>query len=114
MPEEQREEFERRLLALVRYRMDGMDEDYPDGWEISEFVITARYHTAPQPGTTLDPWAGGPYPGWGMNGFTLGSSPTYFHDAELLQDALDYTLGKRNAPPVQSDGEDEPEDEGES
>jgi hypothetical protein len=95
MPNEQREEFERRLLALVRSRLDTMDEDYPHGWEITDFVITARYYYAPEPDTPLDPWDGGPYPGWAMNGWTRGSSGAYWHDAELLQDALYFT---RNRP----------------
>jgi hypothetical protein len=114
MPNEQREEFERRLLALVRAQMDYTDEDYPHGWEITEFVVTARYHVAPEPGTTLDPWECGPYPGWGINAWTRGSSPTYWHDAELLQQALDHVLRRDNELLNESDAEDEPGDEDES
>jgi hypothetical protein len=32
MPSESREDFERRLLAIVRDQMEAMDEDFPDGW----------------------------------------------------------------------------------
>ena len=94
MPKEQRDEFERRLLALVRHQLDELDEDYPDGWEISEFVLTARFYWAPEPGTPLDPWEGGTYPGWRMNAWTGGSSTSYLHDAELLSDALEYSRGR--------------------
>ena len=54
----------------------------------------ARYYTH-HPEDELTPWDGGPYPGWGINGWTRGSSPQYWHDAELLQDALSYTLRKQ-------------------
>ena len=91
MPKEQREAFERRLLALVRHQLDELDEDYPDGWEISDFVVTARFYWAPEPGTQLNPWAGGAYPGWNMNAWTGGSSTSNLHDAELLADALEYS-----------------------
>ena len=57
-----REDFERRLLALVRDQMDNMDSGYPNGWEITEFVVTARYYTH-HPEDELTPWDGGPYPG---------------------------------------------------
>ena len=105
MPTEQREEFERRLLALVRLELDAMDEDYPHGWEISDFVITARTHYAPEPGTPLDPWAGGPYPGWYVSAWTRGTSPAYWYDAELLYQALEYS-NKRHSELQQSDSED--------
>jgi len=91
MPKEQREDFERRLLALVRDQLDILDRDYADGWEISEFVITARTYSAPEPGTPLNAWAGGPYPGWEIFGWTRGSGPAYWHDAELLSHALENT-----------------------
>jgi hypothetical protein len=95
MPDSPRDDFERRLLALVRQQLDFMDQDNPDGWEISEFVVTARYHTAPAPDAERSPWEGGPYPGWGLNAFTAGSSPQYWHDAELLHEALNHALRKQ-------------------
>ena len=94
MPKEQRADFERRLLALVRDEMDNWDEDYPDGWEITDFVVTARAYFALEPGTPIQPWDGGPYPGWGINAWTRGSSSMYWHDAELLQQALDHSTSK--------------------
>jgi len=54
-PTKQREEFERRLLALVRSQMDISDRDHPHGWEISDFIVTARIHYAPEPEARLQP-----------------------------------------------------------
>jgi hypothetical protein len=106
-----REAFERRLLALVRHQMDFLDEDYPDGWEITEFVVTARYHTAPDADTELFAWEGGPFPGWGLNAFTRGSSPQYWHDAELLQEALSHTLRRLDESRTTDDDEDDSPDD---
>jgi hypothetical protein len=96
MSHEQREDFERRLLALVRSQLDSSDERYPDGWVITDFVVTARGYFAPEPGTSLDPWAGGAYPGWGIQAWTRGSSPLYSRDAELLREALEFTNTAHN------------------
>ena len=109
---EQREEFERRLLALVRSQMDISDRNHPEGWEISDFIVTARIHYAPEPGTPLEPWAGGPYPGWNINAWTRGSSDEYWYDAQLLQEALDYSLRMHEQWLSEVEAEDEPEDEG--
>jgi hypothetical protein len=95
MPNDPREDFERRLLALVRNEMDGIDEDHPHGWEITDFVVTARYYGAPKEAVELFPWDGGPYPGWQVNGFTCGSSPAFFLDAQLLEEGLEVTLRRR-------------------
>ena len=57
----EREEFERRLLAKVRATLDYLDEDYPEGYEIDHFVLTFRFHSAPQPDEALKPWDGGRY-----------------------------------------------------
>jgi len=97
MGAEQRQEFERRLLALVRHQLDYMDEDYPHGYEIDDFVITWRFHVAPEPGSTLQPWFGGPFPGWEMDGYTTGSSTSYIVDEELLLAALDAIRSRREA-----------------
>jgi hypothetical protein len=111
MQKEQREDFERRLLALVRNQMDAWDERFPDGWEITDFVVTARGYVPPEPGASVDPWAGGPYPGWLMAAWTRGSSTTWQGDIELLQDALDYTTGKHLS--ADRDDEDEEDEENE-
>ena len=113
MSKDQREDFERRLLALVRNQMDSWDERFPDGWEITDFVVTARGFLAPDPGGSINPWAGGPYPGWYVNGWTRGSSPSWLVDVELLQDALDYTTRQQNrdASDESDDGSDDAADE---
>ena len=111
MASERREEFERRLLALVRKQMDISDRDHPDGWEITDFVITARVYYAPEPDEHLEPWAGGPYPGWIVNAWTRGSSTSYWHDTELLNDALNYTERMHRSWLNQLETEDEPRDD---
>lgn len=72
-----REELERRLLALMRGKLDRLDEQYPEGWEVTDFVVIARFYTAPESDDTPQPWYGGPFPGWSHNGFTIGSSTSY-------------------------------------
>ena len=47
MGRDQREEFERRVLALIRDQLDYMDEDNAEGYEIGDFVISCRYWGAP-------------------------------------------------------------------
>jgi hypothetical protein len=90
MATEAREEFERRLLALVRDYLDWTDKEYPDGFEVGDFVITWEHFEAPTPETPLKPWHGGPYPGWWRGGTTLGSSNSYLIDEQLLEKALEH------------------------
>ena len=104
MGSEQREEFERRILALVRRQLDFMDDDYPHGYEIGDFVITWRFHSAPEPGAALMPWHGGPYPGWDVGGYTSGSSTSYLIDEEILLDALDNIQARRASDDSDGDG----------
>ena len=59
-----REDFERRLLALVRDYMDWLDEKHPDGWEIGDFLIAYDVRTAPTADTELRPWEHPRYTGW--------------------------------------------------
>jgi hypothetical protein len=60
MSSEQRDDFERRLLALVRDQMDYWDERFNQGWEITDFVVAARGYIAPEPDAPIEAWAGGP------------------------------------------------------
>jgi hypothetical protein len=106
MAAEQPDDFERRVLALVRSQVDNLDRDYPDGWEITDFVITARFYHAPDPNAERFPWEGGPYPGWTASQWTRGSATGYWIDAELLEEAL----GNTHAAMADSD-EDDPEGE---
>ena len=71
---ERNEEFERRVLAVLRDQFETMEEWSPNGYEFSEFVITATYWSAPEPDAELHPWYGGPYPGWWLTQWTRGSN----------------------------------------
>jgi hypothetical protein len=104
--EAQRQEFERRVLALVRYNLDGLDEVYPQGWEITDFVIIGRTYLAPEPDDDPKPWYGGPFPGWWQGGLTLGSSPSFYVDEDLLEESLEYV---RNRLAEVDDAEDDEE-----
>ena len=85
-----RGDFERRLLALIRHHLDWADKEHPHGYEIGDFVITWEHFEAPNPEDELDPWEGGPYPGWWPGRTTLGSSRSYYIDENLLEKALNH------------------------
>jgi hypothetical protein len=91
MASDAREDFERRILAKVRSSLDYLDEEYPDGWEIEEFVLTFRFYTPLDPETPLRPWHGGRYVGMYPDQFTTGSSPSSKVDELLLSEALRHT-----------------------
>ena len=101
-----REDLERRLLALVRNHLDWVDEEYPHGYEVVDFVITWEHFYAPTPDTPLEPWEGGPYPGWVAGAATLGSSTTFRTDERLLEGALEHIRER-----MQEGDEDEVESE---
>ncbi len=44
------------VVPAASSQPDQLDEDYPDGWEISELVVTARFSWAPEP---VRPWMRG-------------------------------------------------------
>jgi hypothetical protein len=98
-----REEFERRLLALVRYKIEQLDEDYPNGYEVGEFLITFDYFSAPEADTELYPWEDGRFAGWHPNGMTFGSSRSWFIDERLLNDALAFVKRKKAEAQVEDD-----------
>src|SRR6266849_758979 len=89
------EDFERRLLALVRYKIEQLDEDYPSGYEVGDFLVTFDFFSAPEADTELYPWEGGRYAGWQPNGMTIGSSRSWFIDERLLHDALDFVKAQK-------------------
>ena len=90
MASEQAEDFERRLLALIHHKFETLEEDYPHGYVIGDFILTLRVFEAPDPGDTAQPWDSPPFPGWWTNQATWGSSPEYWIEAELLREALAY------------------------
>jgi hypothetical protein len=42
-----REQFERRLLALVRDYLDETDEEFPEGYEIEDSIVLYQVRFAP-------------------------------------------------------------------
>ena len=104
---EHRDDFERRLLARVRHELDQMDEAYEDGYEIGDYVLTFQFFVAPEPDEELHPWAGGPYPGWWPTAVTIGSSPSYWIDEQMLRDSLRYTRAQLQE--VEEDDQDDEE-----
>ena len=42
-----REQFERRLLALVRDYLNETDEEFPEGYEIEDFIVLYQVRFAP-------------------------------------------------------------------
>ena len=55
-----RDEFERRLLALVGGYMDDADELYPgEGYEIGDFMVLYEVFARVEDSEPLSPWSGG-------------------------------------------------------
>jgi hypothetical protein len=106
MNSEQREELERRVLALLRRQLDVMDELNPEGLAFGDFVLTGRFWAAPELDANLNPWDGGPYPGWYMSVWVTGSSPADWIDEEILEQALDISRSRANEAQRQLDEED--------
>jgi hypothetical protein len=116
MPDKQLEDFERRVLALIRHELSGMEEDEP-GYEIGDFVLTFEYSVPPDHDVEIYPWAGGRYAGWWPNAMTFGSGINYRVDRALVWDAWLFVDRKYNewqeewlATKDQDDEEDEPGD----
>jgi hypothetical protein len=84
-----RDEFERRLLALVRNYMDQADERYPDGYEIGDFMVIYEMTTRVPDGADLDPWSGGVRAGWNSPVVAFSSTTSaYWLDEAWLAEAL--------------------------
>lgn len=102
---ERNEEFERRVVAIIRDQFETMAEDFPHGYEFADFVITCRFYAAPAPDDSMEPWYGGPYPGWVQNGWTRGSSTSWPVDIALIAEASEHL--QRRFDEHQSSGEDD-------
>jgi hypothetical protein len=89
--DKQREEFERRVVALIRNQLEDMEKEHP-GYEIGDFVLTFEFFDPPllDPGEELGAWVGGRYGGWWPNGQTFGSSSSWYVDRRLVWDAWLY------------------------
>jgi hypothetical protein len=90
-----REELERRLLALVRDYLDESDEAHPEGYEIEDFMVLYHVRYAPTDGADLNPWDGGSRPGWSLGIDFSSTTRTYLHDEALLAEALHRTQTQR-------------------
>jgi hypothetical protein len=84
-----RDEFERRLLALVRDYMDDADEIYPEGYEIGDFMVFYEVYTREEDSEQLPPWSGGVRAGWNSPSIAFSSTTTeYWLDEAWLVEAL--------------------------
>jgi hypothetical protein len=84
-----REDFERRLLALVRNYMDEVDGLYPDGYEIGDFMVLYELIRQVPPDAALEPWSGGPRAGWESPVVAVSSTTSnYWLDEAWLREAL--------------------------
>jgi hypothetical protein len=90
---ETREDFEHRVLALLRDRLDECDETYGDAnYDVGDFMIVYQiYEDHPPP----EPWHGGPYAGWIQDVHFVTSSPSWWIDEALLTEALAWVRQKR-------------------
>ena len=96
MPDHVREEFERRLLALVREYLSEADELYPEGYEIDHFMVLYQLRIAPLSGEDLTVWDGGAHPGWRYGIASSSTTHDYWHDEILLTEALNRTRQNRS------------------
>ena len=84
-----REDFERRLLALVRSYMDDADGLYPGGYEIGDFMVLYELIREVPPEESLEPWSGGPRAGWESPAVAFSSTTSaYWLDEAWLREAL--------------------------
>ena len=62
MKPENREEFERRLLALVRDYFDHADANnvYEEAYDVADFIVIFNIVEPPPSDEPLQPWYGGP------------------------------------------------------
>ena len=91
-----REDFERRLLALVRNYMDEADELYPDGYEIGDCMVLYELIRRVPPDEPLDPWSGGPRSGWESPGVAFSSTTSaYWLDEAWLREAVAQVQARR-------------------
>jgi hypothetical protein len=104
-----REEFERRLLALVRDYMNAADELYPEGYDIGDFMVFFEVFTRVPDTEQLDPWSGGPRAGWNSPIIAFSSTTSaYWLDEAWLVEALARVRETRRA--VGDDGAPNPDE----
>jgi hypothetical protein len=105
-----REEFERRLLALVRDYMDETDELYPAGYELGDFMVVYEVFTRVPSDEPLKPWSGGVRAGFDSPFIAFSSTTSdYWLDEAWLTEALRrvrQSREERRAWRVQDDADD--------
>jgi hypothetical protein len=93
-----REEFERRLLALVRDYMDEADELYPDGYQLGDFMVLFEVFTRVSDSEPLEPWSGGVRSGLNSPDIAFSSTASaYWLDEAWLVEALARVRARRRA-----------------
>ena len=102
-----REEFERRLLALVRDFLDMNDEDSPEGYEIEDFMVLYHIRYAPADEADLNPWDGGSRPGWWLGVAYSSTSGANSQDEAMLAEALQRVRNWRREIAQESEASDE-------
>ena len=105
-----RDEFERRLLALVREYVDDTEEEYPDGFEIEEFMVLYQIRVGPPSDWELRPWHGGDHPGsWRELGIST-SHGSWWMDEAMLNEAASRVRRSRSFAHESDDDANEEED----
>jgi hypothetical protein len=93
-----RDEFERRLLALVRDYMDEADGLYTEGYDIGDFMVLYEILERVPETAQLDPWSGGPRAGWYSPTIAFSSTTTqWWLDEAWLLEALERVQAIRRA-----------------
>src|SRR4051794_23846209 len=107
-----REEFERRLLALVRDFMDESDEYAPGGYDIEDFIVVYQVRYSQAENASLKPWHGGPRPGWWLGVAFSSTTGSHWHDESLLTEALERVRNTRFDSRHDDDGDEEEDEAG--
>jgi hypothetical protein len=90
-----RNEFERRLLALVRDYMDSADELHPDGYDIEDFMVVYQLRIALPADEPLKAWDGGPQPGSRPSVACSSTSRSWWQEEHMLTEILDMIRNAR-------------------
>jgi hypothetical protein len=87
--ESTRDDFERRLLALVRNFLDEADERNPHGYEIGDFMVLYEVFARVDESEPLEPWSGGVRQGFDSPGISFSSTTSaYWLDEVWLAETL--------------------------
>ena len=106
-----RDEFERRLLALVRDYMDEADALYPEGYDIGDFMVLYEILERVPDTEQLNPWSGGPRAGWKSPALAFSSTTTqWWLDEAWLAEAHERVRDIRAAEDVDASPPDEAEE----